>query len=113
MRVFEQEVRQLQLPGSFVHDDIAERLASMVFVLLSVEQKEKLQEDYKRNCPNHIPLWKYVLHNYSFKVHAQPRYEVRVTSVPELRLHEYVQAIEDLKGDLTSLTDLYDVVSHE
>ena len=114
MRVFEQEIRQLQSPGIFVHEETAERLASMMLAMLSVEQKEKLQEDYEGHCPSHIPLWKYSLYNYSFNMHAEPRYEVRVTSVPELRLREYTQAVEDLKRDTTtSMGDLCDALHRE
>lgn len=106
MRVFEQEIRQLESPGIFVHEEIAERFALILLSLLTPEQKQQIEKDYKDNCLPHIPIWKYFLYQYKFNLNIEPRYEIRsFTSVPQIHLHEISQGLKDLEKSLSTLSN--------
>lgn len=97
MRVFEQEIRQLEAPGIFVHENAAQKLAVMLLALLSPEQQQQLHDDYNKNCPKHIPLWKYFLYQYEFTINISPRYNVgSYTSPLQIELGEVSQKISRL-----------------
>ncbi|MGB9887735.1 MAG: hypothetical protein ACPLRW_12185 [Moorellales bacterium] len=89
MRVFEQEIHQLEAPGIFVHEDAAEKLAAILLGLLSAEQRQQLQDEYKKSCPDHIPLWKYLLYQYQFSLQIVPRYNTsKYISPLQIELNE-------------------------
>ncbi len=108
MRVFEQEIRQLKMPGMFIHEDTAQQVASVFLSLISDELRTKVEQEYEQSCPSYIPLWKYFLYQYRFEPQIAKRFEPSqpITSIPELSMYEISAIGDELKQILSGIQNM-------
>lgn len=92
-RIFEHEAQLLGRKGVYVPEDTAEYIFNIIWSTVSNKERSQIEKEYKGNCPNHIPLWKYVLYNYQINTKLIPKEPFMKIDTPE----------EILLGDICQL----------
>lgn len=72
-RVFEHESQLLGRRGVYVPEDVAEYIFNVVWTMITDKEKAELEKKYKESCPEHIPMWKYILYNYRVDIKLIPK----------------------------------------
>jgi hypothetical protein len=96
-RVFTHEAQLLERNGVYVPNESAEFVFNTIWSMLNEEQKEKISEEYKQNSPKHIPLWKYVLHNYKIETNLVSLQPIsRIDSVNDIVSSDMINLQESM-----------------
>lgn len=101
-RVFTHEAQLLERNGVYVPSESAEFVFNTIWSMLNEEQKKKIKKEYNQNSPKHIPLWKYVLHNYKIETNLVSLQPIsRIDSVNDIVSSDMIN-IQESMDDLES-----------
>lgn len=94
-RVLDHERQLLDKDGVFVPEDTGIFAFNLMWSILDEDTKKSLESEYRQVCPEHIPLWKYVIYSYKFSPKVERKIELRK-----------IETVEDLiNGELKSISN--------
>lgn len=116
-RVFTHEAQLLERNGVYVSNESAEFVFNTIWGMLNEQQKERLKEEYNQNSPKHIPLWKYVLHNYKVETNLVSLQPIsRIDSVNDIVASDMMnmqESLAELESKFKNLESLSSPVNEE
>ncbi|RYL93421.1 hypothetical protein EWI07_07365 [Sporolactobacillus sp. THM7-4] len=116
-RVFTHEAQLLERNGVYVPNESAEFVFNTIWGMLNEQQKERLKEEYYQNSPKHIPLWKYVLHNYKVETNLVSLQPIsRIDSVNDIVASDMInmqKSLAELESRFKNLESLSSSVNEE
>ncbi len=78
IRVVRLENKELEEPGLFLHEDLAQKLGEMYLSLIAEEHKNQIYQNYQESELTNIPFWKYLLYNYPLNIAMIPDMEAKL-----------------------------------
>ena len=118
-KMFQHESQLLEKRGVFVPDDSAEFVYQIIWNLLDQSQKDYVKNEYKKKCPSHVPMWKFVLYNYKIQtklIEKESMFEYN--SVNDLmnnnyKLGETFKEINEAVDDLKNMSNMVSKLKKE
>lgn len=111
-RVFEHEAQLLGQKGVYVPEDTAKYIFNIIWNMIGDKERSNIENEYNKMCPEHIPLWKYVLYNYQINTnmfHREPF--TRIDSVQDILLSKVDKLEEALKDTVKCSQDSKDMLN--
>lgn len=106
LRVFDHEKQILNRDGIYIPQDIGEYYFKQTWALLDDEIKKAIEDEYKKVCPNTIPIWKYFLYAYKPKMKVERKIELKkIDNIQEL-IDLSTGTLEKVQSSINELEDM-------
>jgi hypothetical protein len=100
----------LKRDGVYVPEDVGKYAFNLIWGTMDEDTKRVLEDDYKKLCPAHIPLWKYILYTYKFKSNIERKVEMKkIVTIEELigpDLNQVSEAVTKLKKEMEQMQEV-------
>lgn len=109
-RVLDHERQLMNKEGTFIPEESAIFMFNLMWSILDEETKENIEKEYKVICPDHIPLWKYVLYAYKMGTKVERKIELkRIETVEEILigdLNKSFEMIDEVKKKMEQVKEI-------